>query len=181
MNPKETILSIAKENWVLRMLCLFLGIGMMTCGAATYFLSKKPALVWMVTYEGKITNSKGHFFDWEVEEAIQRAVDLFYVANPNRGELIPFYFSPELAESARKFEPRDRLAVFKINKLENTNNGIEAQGILRRSNDADEKLLLKLNKVERTETNPFGLIISHSEKFEEKEEKKSDGLGQDKK
>lgn len=177
MNTKETIISIVKENWMLRMLCIFLGIGMMVSGFTSYLLSKKPALVWIVTQEGKITNSKGLFFDWEVEEASRKAVETFYMPSPNRNNLLPSYFSQTLVEYAKKFSPRDRFVSFQVNQVEHANDGIEVRGLLMRSNETDEKLVLKLNKVERTEENPFGLVVNSSVKFEEKKEDKPEGLG----
>lgn len=177
MNPRETILSIVKENWLLRLLCIFLGIGMMVCGFTSYLLSKKSALVWIVTQEGKITNSKGLFFDWEVEKASRKAVEIFYMPSPNRNNLLPSYFSPTLVEYAKKFTPRDRFVSFQVSQVEHTSNGIEVRGLLMRSNETDEKFILKLNKVERTEENPFGLVVNSSIKFEEKKEDKPEGLG----
>ena len=172
--PKETIISIAKENFALRWVSILLAFGMMAASGAAVFLSKRPSTVWVIMESGKIINGTGHYFDWELEEAARRAVEAFYVADMERESKLNSYFSSELAEAGKKFSPKDRFVAFKVVKTDRTESEILLDGTLQRQGESDEMMSLTLQKTERIERNPFGLIVTASGKVQAKVEEKKE-------
>ncbi len=162
--PKETIISVALENRILRWMTLILTLGMTSSGILSYQLSKKPAKVWLVMEDGRIANDEGQLFEWNVHEAAQRAVEAFYVPGPDREKILGKYFTEFLAEAGRKHIPADKFVLLRINKVERKDNEIHVDGILLREKENDLPLRLILIRSERSEENPFGLIVSSSTK-----------------
>lgn len=175
-SPKETIISVAKENFALRWLSMFLALGVMAACVAALLLSKRTPTVWVVMESGKVISGASHYFDWEAEEAANRSVEAFYVADPERESKLTACFSAELAEAGKKFSPKDRFVVFRAGKMDRTETGILMEGILLRQGEPDEQLTLTLRKSERSERNPFGLIVTASGKVNVKQEQKQEGL-----
>ncbi len=158
--PKETIISIAKENRICRWVTILFGIGTAFSTLTLYYILHRPQQVWMATEDGKISNSNGKYFSWEIEIAAQKAVDAHYVSSPERENLLEHYFVKTLSEYGKKFKSRDRFIAYKVNKVEETNSKILVQGTLFRENEKDEHLDLVLDRTERSDINPFGLTVS---------------------
>ena len=114
----------------------------------------------MVTEDGKISNNSGKYFSFEIEKAVQRAIDAYYISSPDRENLLEHYFEKTLAESAKNFKTKDRFISFKVNKIEESGPKILTQGTLYRENEKDERLDLILDRTERSDINPFGLVVS---------------------
>ena len=160
--PKETIISIAQENKIWQWLTVLMSLVTITSMLFSYSLLRRPQIVWMVTEEGKITNSIGKSFEWEVRDAAQKAVELFYVPSLERDKLLDLFFSDSIAQAGRNFKARDRFVSFKSDKVEQRGAELLVQGTLFRENEREERLNLVLSRTERTEENPFGLAISSS-------------------
>ncbi len=175
-SPKETIISVVKENLALRWLSVFLALGVMAACGTALMLSKRTPTVWVVMESGKIINGAGHYFDWEAEEAGRRAVEVFYVADPEREQKLSAYFSPELVEASKKYSPKDRFISFRVMRTDRADTGITLEGALVRQGEADEMLSLTLQKADRTDRNPLGLIVTASGKVQAVVEEKKEGL-----
>ena len=158
--PKETIISVARENRIWKWVTIILSIGTACSALALYGLLHKPQQVWMVTEDGKISNNSGKYFSFEIEKAVQRAIDAYYISSPDRENLLEHYFEKTLAESAKNFKTKDRFISFKVNKIEESGPKILTQGTLYRENEKDERLDLILDLTERSDINPFGLVVS---------------------
>lgn len=170
-HPKDTIISIVKENFFLRWAVIALSLAMVVSIAGAYLAYRKPSSVWVVTEDGKITNDKGHIFEWEAKAAAERAVELYYEANSDREQMLSYYMTPKYIESsnARTYLPVDKFIRYRVIKVERTSEGIRAEGILMRRDRDDEKLSVTLVKTERNSVNPYGLVISDALEIKEKQ------------
>lgn len=158
--PKETIISVLRENRSWRWLTILAMFGMILSSATAYRFSRQPSLVWVVSEDRKITKSDGKVFSWEVEDFVRRAVEIFYIATPDREDLLQKYFLGNLAEAGNKLRARDRFVAFKLNKIEDQGEGILVRGTLYRENEKEEELNLVLTHTERSDLNPYGLAVT---------------------
>ena len=161
-SPKETIISIVKENKVWRCLTIIMALGTTVSVIVSYRLHDKPPLVWLVSEDGRIANGNGKFFTWEAEQAARRSVELYYVMSPERDKLLDKYFTNALAEAGRNFKSKDRFVSFHVVQIEQKGADILVHGSMFRENEKTEDLNLVLMRVERSDENPFGLMVSSS-------------------
>lgn len=173
---KETIITVAKENTVLRWLTLFLTLGIVIAVAGSYFAFRKPQIVWFVTADGRITSSTGFFLDLEAEASVLRALESYYTPSQNREQRLVSFFSSAVRErpAFKKFVPSDRFVGFRVEKIEH-GKSIEVSGLLMRR-DSEEKLILVLERTDRSEINPFGLMVANVREAKEVKEPEKEGL-----
>jgi hypothetical protein len=160
-SPKETIISIARENRAWRWITVWMSICVAALSLVSYQMWRRQ-VVWMVTEDGRIANSQGKnlVFPWEASEAALQAIETYYTEAPNRETLLDAFFSEELSTAGKKHKPRDRFVFYRIRRVEPQESGVTVTGILYRENEKEEKLSLIMKPAGRNDMNPFGLVIS---------------------
>lgn len=158
-SPRETILSIAKENVMLRWTVLVLAISISAMVA--YVIKRPPAAVWLVSEAGQIQSGNKILYSWEPLEFLRRAFEVMFVRSDNRDILLPHFFEGQPLEAAKSIKPDVRFTNFRIESQTITDTGaIIINGIVLRNEKDDLPLSIEVIRSERNEFNPFGLKIS---------------------
>lgn len=160
-SPKETIVSVAKENRAWRWITVWMSVCVAALSLISYQMWRRQ-VVWMVTEDGRISNSQGKnlVFHWEAREAALQAVETYYTEAPNRETLLDAFFSEELSTAGKKHRPRDRFVSYKVLRVDPQESGVSVTGMLYRENQKEEKLSLVMRPANRGDVNPFGLVVS---------------------
>ncbi len=157
--PLETVVSIQRENWALRWVTIGLSVSIASLSALLIF--EKPQPIWLVHENGQIFEGSSKIFSWEPGEASKRGLECFFVPSANRNDMIRGYFTGLPLEAALVYQPHDRFIDFKVlAQSETADGGLLVDGEIYRENKDPGKMSLVLVKGQRTEINPFGLLIS---------------------
>lgn len=159
-SPKETIISVARDNAALRWVTIFLAFGLLLSGFSNYVLLKRPTEIWVITEDGRIMQNGGQVFSWEVHESVKKAVELAYVESSDRERLLPAFYSADILNRVKKNLEKDKMVNFDIRKIEYLDKSVQALGILKRFNTDDTALLFTLVRTGRNPNNPFGFMVS---------------------
>lgn len=154
----ETIISIAKENRVLRWALFFLSLAIAALAVA--LVHRRPADIWVVTSNGSIHQGEKEIFSWEGYEATRRALDVLFVPTDRRDDYIDAFYSDSLKSSVKGHEPKDRFISFQLKGAKSEGDRkISVDGILQRIDKPPVSMNVVLQQSNRTELNPFGLIV----------------------
>jgi hypothetical protein len=156
---KETILSIAGENRVLRWVIVVFSLCIATLVVGIVW--RPPSPVWVVTEGGTIFHGDQKIVSWEPIEATRRALEILLVPTENRDLLVAAFFDESLAGQIIASKPKDPFISFQIKTVTEEKLGeVIISGVLLRPDKPKAELTVNMVKRNRTELNPFGLVVT---------------------
>ncbi len=156
--PRETILSMAHENRALRWATISLAVAITV--ALVILCARPPAPVWLVREDGTIFRGDKKVFSWEAIEASRRGLELFFVKDEHRADHLPDYFTGKTLTAAQTYSASDRFVGVRVDDVKEGVAGADVQATVVRDGQQLLRFTLQLTRGERSERNPFGLLIS---------------------